>query len=128
MIPREFFRDDELRCHCGCRILPPQTSVERLYALRISIGRPLPISSAARCVAHNRASGGKSGSIHLSENKRRGKSRFWGGAAFDIVANLDFQADIYAAALLLGFRGFGFGNGFIHIDDSKRPQIDTWRY
>jgi hypothetical protein len=54
MLVPEFFADDELTCHCGCGLLPPQRSVERLYALRLALHRPLSISSAARCRKHSR--------------------------------------------------------------------------
>jgi len=128
MLVPEYFQDTELVCHCGCGMLPDRKSVEMLYAVRILVHHPLPVSSAARCKAYNRSVGGKSGSIHLPECDRRGDSSGWGGAAFDIVADADLQAQIYAVALKVGFRGFGFALNYIHIDCANRPQIAVWRY
>ena len=128
MLPPEYFRDNELECHCGCGLLPQQKDVECLYALRIKVNVPFPVSSAARCKKYNRSIGGKAGSIHLPESHRRGNSSGWGGGAFDIVADADLQAKIYAAGILVGFMGFGFGDTFIHIDNAKRPRVAVWRY
>jgi len=129
MLPREYFQDHELRCHCGvCGLLPPIESVERLYALRKILGVPLPISSAARCKKQNRASGGKASSIHLPHDMRVGAAREWGGGAFDIVANTDLQIQIIKAGLICGFLGFGLADKYIHIDDANRPKLTMWRY
>lgn len=124
----EFFLNLELRCHCGCGLLPPQRSVERLYALRLALHRPLPVSSAARCRTYNASVGGKVGSIHLPEDERRGESSGWGGAAFDIIADYELQVEIIAKAIPLGFLGFGIAKTYIHIDDAKRPMLASWRY
>jgi len=124
----EFFHDDELTCHCGCGLMPPRRAIERLYAVRLLVHKPMPVSSAARCEAHNAASGGSVGSIHLPEDYRVGDSKNWGGGAFDIIANHRFQLEIYEAAKTAGFRGFGFASEFIHIDDAACPAIRVWRY
>ena len=128
MIVPEYFRDDELVCHCGCGLLPPSKSIERLYAVRIVVRHPFPVSSAARCKAHNKAVGGAIGSLHLPEDEREGDSAGWGGCGFDIVADPDLQAKIYAVGLSVGFTGFGFADTWVHIDDGKRPKITTWKY
>jgi hypothetical protein len=100
----------------------------RLYAVRALVGLPMPITSGARCKAHNKASGGKPGSIHLPANLRSGVSAGWAGQAWDILAKPAMQARILSAAILCGFRGFGFADGFIHIDDANRNDITYWRY
>lgn len=116
-------------CHCGCGLLPPQWPVERLYTLRILIGEPLMITSAARCEKHNRKVKGKRGSIHVPFNKRTGISRDWGGGAFDILADKNLQIKIISYALKCGFTGFGLAQKFIHIDDADRPKALTyWTY
>ncbi|MCL2690424.1 MAG: D-Ala-D-Ala carboxypeptidase family metallohydrolase [Chitinispirillia bacterium] len=126
---REYFKTRELICRCGCGLMPNDNSIERLYALRILYGKPMIINSAGRCVDHNRAVGGSTGSIHLPAKHRVGASSGWGGAAFDIrVSSRIETAVIEALALKCGFTGFGYGNGFIHIDDAKRPEEMRWLY
>jgi len=115
-------------CRCGCGLLPNRESVERLYIVRMIVKRTMIVSSAARCLKHNKKVKGAQGSIHLLPGIRKGDSAEWGGAAFDIVADADLQADIYGAALQAGFRGFGFASNFIHIDDAHRPRISRWVY
>jgi zinc D-Ala-D-Ala carboxypeptidase len=128
MLVPEYFVDGELCCHCGCGLLPPQRSVERLYALRLAIHKPLAITSGARCRKRNRAVGGKQGSVHLAEDVRRGVSKDWGGGAFDILADDVLKVEIIAAARPLGFMGFGIAKNYIHIDDARRPCVAVWRY
>jgi len=128
MLVPEFFPDAEVVCHCGCGLLPPQSSIERLYALRLTLHRPLLITSGARCRRQNRAVGGKPGSLHLPQDVRRGASREYGGAAFDILADDALKVEIIAAAMPLGFTGFGIAKGFLHIDDGHRPMLTVWRY
>jgi len=128
MIPREFFPSSELSCHCGCGLLPDIKDVERLYVVRMLLKKPMAITSSARCAEHNKASGGKPGSIHLPASLRNGISSSWGGGAFDISANKEFQMEILEKALIAGFKGFGLAKNFIHIDCADRPQITYWTY
>lgn len=128
MLPREFFRDEEICCHCGCGLLPPVESLERMYALRTILRFPLVITSSARCKKHNASVGGKRGSIHLPANFRVGISSKWDGCGWDILIKPDKHRIIYDAALVVGFRGFGYAKTFIHIDDAKRPKITEWNY
>ena len=67
MVLKEYFTDKELNCNCGCGLLPPYESLERLYLLRLLCGFPLYINSAARCKNYNPKVGGKEGSTHLPE-------------------------------------------------------------
>ena len=131
MIVREYFPDVELSCRCGCGLLPPARSVDRLYALRLILGEPLCITSAARCWRHNLRVGGGAGSVHLPTDLRHGVSSVWGGGAFDIATD-DFtgeqSARIRRVAEACGFRGFGFGGTFLHIDDGQRPRLTEWLY
>jgi len=128
MLPRELFRDSELMCHCGCGLLPEQHSVERLYLLRFKLDEVMQVSSAARCRKHNKAAGGKSGSIHLPPDLRSGDSLSWGGQGWDILGDKSKQLRIIKVALQCGYRGFGFAKTFIHIDDAKRPDPIYWTY
>jgi len=124
----EYFTDGEMSCHCGCGLKPPDDSVERLYALRILLHKPMQISSGARCKKQNAKCGGKPGSIHLPDKLRTGLARTWGGGAFDILADASLQIEIIAAALKCGFTGFGIADKFIHIDDAQRPKLTMWKY
>jgi hypothetical protein len=131
MLPKEYFPDSEVCCKCGCGLKPNQTSLERLYALRIVLGFPLPINSGARCKAHNKAEGGKGGSIHLPDVDRVGESKGWGGSAWDVGiprCDTNQRERLLEEAKKLGYKGFGFGETFIHIDDANRPRVIEWWY
>lgn len=129
MLVKEYFPDREISCRCGCGLMPLKKSVERLYALRLALGFPLEINSGARCLTHNKAVGGAVGSVHLPSTSRVGKSREWGGSAFDILeTKADKRALIVKRALDVGFRGVGIALQFIHIDDAKRPESVIWLY
>ena len=65
MLSRHFKRR-EFACSCGCGFdtIDAQT-LEILDAVRGHFGRPVIVTSAARCPDHNRAVGGASNSQHL---------------------------------------------------------------
>lgn len=129
MIIPEYFTDGELACRCGCGLLPPRGFVERLYALRMILRFPFPVSSCARCKKHNTAIGGKRGSIHLPAGKRAGVSAEWGGAAVDILLPPSRHALITHGAVSVGFVGIGYSRTFIHLDDAARPGgVESWVY
>jgi hypothetical protein len=126
---KEYFQDKELACKCGCGTLPPERTIERLYALRLILGRPLIINSGARCPKHNAKVNGAAGSIHMPSIFRLGESVTWGGGAFDIaVKNNDEKELLVNTAHLCGFQGIGIGLHFVHIDDALRPKITKWQY
>jgi len=59
---------------------------------------------------------------------RRGISATWSGAAFDIsIIGIDEQR-LMEIALYAGFRGFGHGKTFLHIDDAARQSVTIWQY
>jgi hypothetical protein len=125
----EFFKDSELSCRCGCGAMPPAESVYRLYALRVLYGKPMTVTSAARCLKHNKAVGGAAGSVHLPTKDRAGAPAQWGGGAFDIkTSSLQEAGEIERLALLCGFRGVGRAGTFVHIDDAARQTLTYWRY
>lgn len=132
MVLKEYFTDKELNCNCGCGLLPPYESLERLYLLRLLCGFPLYINSAARCKNYNSKVGGKDGSTHLPEWDRTGFLRGKGGCGFDIRNDrkIDFQKRqiIVEKAIFCGFKGLGFADTFIHIDDAKRDKLTEWWY
>ena len=100
------FSPAEIACRGTGQLLINEPALDRLQALRDSLGKPLIVRSAYRSPEHNRAVGGAPRSKHMD------------GTAFDIaMANHD-PAAFEAAARAAGFLGFGFypRSGFIHID------------
>ena len=74
---------------------------------------------------------GKVCSTHLPEWDRVGYLRGKGGCGFDIRNDrkIDFQKRqiIVEKAIFCGFKGLGFANTFIHIDDAKRYKLtERW--
>lgn len=119
------FNDAELACQCGCGMLPKRDFMERAERVRVRCGFSLPVSSAARCPAHN----DKVSSTGLYGPHTTGR-------AIDFSV-MGAQALIVVKAMLEeGFTGIGVsqkGNTrFIHGDDlpntagSPRPFI--WSY
>ncbi len=87
-------------------------SATALDTLRGRLRHPLVVNSAYRSPAHNAAVGGAARSMHLQ------------GRAFDIArSSIRDEAEFLIEAWRLGFRGFGFYDGFIHIDTGGKR---TW--
>jgi len=104
MLTKEYFKDEELSCNCGCGLMPDQDSVEKLYALRILYGKPIKINSGARCQAYNRTIGGKEYSTHMK-------------GAFDCDFPPEDEVRFIKLAIEVGFTGIGFyNNRFVHLD------------
>lgn len=123
----EYFKDKELACRCGCGLLPPKSAVERLYMLRIVSRARIIILSGARCEAHNRAVGGRAGSIHLPGHLRT--SQYREGGAFDIsFAGIINRMTFFDYAVRVGFKGFGWQMDSLHIDDAERSRVIHWGY
>ncbi len=118
MLVHEYFTDGELSCRCGCGKIADYRAAERLYVVRVLLGAPLIITSAARCLTHNIAVGGKPSSKHIL------------GRAFDIhfSANRQNERPLFVELCkMAGFTGFGFADTFIHIDDAHK-KITDWDY
>ena len=59
------FTKSEFECPCGCGQQSVDTELaEKLQLLRDKVDRPLKITSGYRCILHNAAVGGSSGSKH----------------------------------------------------------------
>lgn len=110
-------RDDRLLCRCGCGHNVKQALRDALSRLEKELGRPLLVTSGARCQEHNRRVSGAKSSLHLS------------GMAVDVVSrDVQDQLDILREARLVGFRGFGrsMSGTYIHLDlGIHRP---AWAY
>ena len=115
MIIPELFKDKELACKCGCGLMPDKESVYKLYAMRLIFGKPMIITSGARCLVHNKAVGGAKDSTHLT-------------GAFDIKVSPFDEYRLIQIAQFVGFTGIGIkDNKFIHVDD-KREGAFIWTY
>jgi uncharacterized protein YcbK (DUF882 family) len=119
------FSDAELACKCGCGMLPAKDFMDKIEALRLSVGFALPVTSAARCPDHNaRVSGSGRTGPHTT------------GRAIDFGVFGSKAHAVLTAALARGFTGIGVqqkgGGRFIHLDDlpatSQRPRPYVWSY
>jgi len=119
------FSEAELACKCGCGMLPERDFMDRVQNLRNSLGKPMIVTSAARCPEHN---------SRVSRTGRTGPHTT--GRAIDIGIEGAYALKLVELALAHGFTGIGVnqkGAGrFIHIDDLKfapgRPRPWIWSY
>lgn len=113
------FRTNEFKCRCrraDCDARPMDAAfIAKLQALRDEWGRPLIITSGARCSHWNTKVGGAVGSKHLE------------GIAADILMPdvKDIPAFV-AMAEKFGFGGIGIAMQFVHLD--TRPGHARWTY
>jgi hypothetical protein len=111
------FSPAEIACRGTGKLLIDPEALDKLQALRDSLGKPLIVNSGYRSPEHNKAVGGampgpgKHGSYHLD------------GVAFDIAMSNHDPARFEAAARNAGFTGIGHypmkrdGRwNFMHID------------
>lgn len=100
------FSPREIACKGTGQLLVDPVALDKLQALRDTLGVPITLVSAYRSPEHNRRVGGAKNSYHLR------------GCAFDVnMANHDPML-FELAAREVGFRGFGYypKSGFMHID------------
>lgn len=92
--------------------------VAKLDRLRSATRAPLIVKSGYRTPEHNATVGGVDSSAHET------------GHAADLGALSSGQRfQIVEAAMRIGFRRIGIGNGFVHLDDSlTHPQDVCWLY
>lgn len=116
------FKWSELQCPCcGIHNIQPE-AIRKLELLRVAMGVPLVINSAARCPKHNREVGGGENSQHLSiEETKENDGRE--STAFDISlrgGKID-KAELIDKAIAAGFEGMGVNyNTFVHVDNRGR--------
>ena len=102
-------------------MVPEQTFMDRIEALRVLASRPFVVRSAARCPQHNTA---------VSNTGSTGPHTT--GRAIDIGINGAAAYDLVRLAIACGFTGIGIHRQFIHLDDIAdnavipRPRI--WSY
>lgn len=117
-LSKNFTRKD-FKCPCGCtRQMVDSELVEKLQAIRDKLGKAIKVTSGYRCITHNAAVGGSSGSKH-----RYGMAADW--RLEDRSLN-PVALGILASAV--GFGGIGIywyaGNMFCHAD--TRGTKATW--
>ncbi|HEY0281068.1 MAG TPA: D-Ala-D-Ala carboxypeptidase family metallohydrolase [Rhizomicrobium sp.] len=107
------FTAREIACPCCGEVTVWPLALDALEALRAAMNAPLRINSGHRCALHNARVGGAPLSLH----KR---------LAFDVALARHDPAALASAARACGFRGFGFGQTFLHLD--TRPRLARWFY
>lgn len=111
------FTVSELSCKCGCgRVNFHPGFLNSLTALRLEIDRPMRLTSAARCKAHNERVGGTARSLHIcDEPQHTGQV---GGLAVDVAAaDGSYRGELFALAWVHGFSiGWNAKKGFLHLD------------
>ena len=106
------FSAAEMQCRCGCGACDmSEAFMDALQTLRVTIQRPLVVTSGFRCAAHNEAVGGAPNSYHLS------------GEAADVFVHPELGRVIMGEADLFG--GIGVGDNFLHLDVGPRRY---WTY
>lgn len=121
----EHFSDDELRCKCGCGRQEMEAEfLVTLEAIRIAYNRPMHLSSAFRCPAHNAA---------VSHTGTSGPHTT--GRAVDVLVSGRDAHDLICAAVEAGITGIGVSQKgphaqrFIHLDDLEGPTRPwVWSY
>lgn len=107
--PLQFFKPSELACKGDGSLVLHGPSALMLDELRFRMGRELRITSGYRSPAYNAKVGGAKRSYHLK------------GRAFDVEAKTWHQrVEIFCRAYSLGFRGFGWYEGFLHVDTGPK--------
>ena len=121
------FAAGELACKCGCGMLPKQDFMDKVETLRVKLGRPLRVSSAARCPEHNAT---------VSATGLTGPHTT--GRAIDLLCSGLVAFEVMELAFNQGFTGIGVSQKgehlkrFIHIDDltnaAGQPRPTVWSY
>ncbi len=114
-----FFKDNELKCKCGCGTLNiDPVFLEALNLIRVDYGKPMVVNSGSRCIAHNKAVGGAPKSYHIGEGKEC--------CAIDIKRpnGADTWKLIYCA--MKHGLSVRVGKNFIHLDGRDKPTFGTY--
>lgn len=114
----QFFPAKELKCKCGkCNGGEMNDAfMAKIIQLRLNYNKPILLSSAFRCVEHNKLVSDSTKSAHCL------------GRAVDIYVNSGNKYEILRLAILLGFKRMGFGKSFMHLDDMTEEEgyLQVW--
>ncbi len=80
----KYFKDTEVMCKCGCKMGIDTQLAILLDQIREEFGKPISVSSGARCLAHNKKIGGAPQSWHTK------------GKAVDLVRTPELEKFIIA--------------------------------
>ena len=111
-----YFSPKETSCKCGCGFDIAPQMLDKLNAIRKEFGRPILISSGARCPAHNSKVGGAPSSYHMK------------GQAVDMVRTPELEKFMIAALPRFNLRMESLDTTptWIHIDlgyKGKGPRV-----
>jgi zinc D-Ala-D-Ala carboxypeptidase len=124
------FSKAELQCKCGCGLAQFHPGfLDHLETLRRAYGRPMKLSSACRCAAHNAKASPQAPirSLHIGDRETRPGHR--GTLAVDVAVTGEGKGDLFALAWRHGW-SVGWNRAFLHLDrrvDIGMPQI-TFEY
>lgn len=104
------FTHNELKCQCQCGLNNMSLALLNLIEhVRFKRGKPIFVSSGSRCIARNKAEGGKINSAHLS------------GQGIDIKYGSGRELrDLLKIVITMPFIGIGIHKDFIHLDIKSR--------
>jgi len=114
-----YFSKEEISCNCGCGLMVvDEELMEMMVRARIRAGIAFPVVSWCRCREYNKRVGGTVESAHMDCK------------AVDIRVSGVGERFVMAEALFwTGFRRFGIGRSFIHVDiDREKMQNVMWTY
>lgn len=124
-----YFTTQEFACACGCGFGSKQSDIdpvliEKLNILRVKLGRPMIVSSGARCQEHNKAIGGSLSSAHLPHHTSH-QCR-----AVDIKIRYSQERyDILEQIFKQDWQRVGIAKTFIHLDVAwDNPTAVAWLY
>ncbi len=106
------FSLSEFMCPCCKRVMLHPKLLKLLVNLRKTYGEPVIINSGYRCEPYNKQVGGVPTSYHL-----------FGMAADIYIRNIPLM-ELAIQADLVGFKGIGIYNTFLHLD--VRPTKARW--
>jgi len=111
-----YFQDAELQCrHCGMLKLH-RGFRDALEALREVFRRPMTLTSACRCKAHNEAVGGHPKSLHVGDVEQHPGQQ--GTLAVDVATpNGTYRGELFRLAWERGWSiGWNAKKNFLHLD------------
>jgi hypothetical protein len=125
-----YFTTGEFECPCDCGFgsLEEDISEElisKLNIMRALYGKPMVVTSGARCDEYNNAVGGVANSAHLP-HPASGQCR-----AVDIlVRNGNARLDLVDLARMVGIERIGIAPDFLHLDveDELLPVPTIFHY
>ena len=110
------FTPAEMACKGSGLVAVHPALLDALQAIRTQVGRPLPITSGCRSMAHNANVGGHPRSLHIADQPTRAGHH--GCMAVDIACpDGALRGDLFSTAWHRGLSiGWNAKRGFLHLD------------